>query len=151
MNPPGAFSSAITGMALGEQVGYANFGAGHHAILWRGTPESAVDMHPPWLFGVSELRATCGSAQVGVVQGGTAGIWFGTPGSFVDLAQFLPSGYGASVATSVAELNGTFYVGGYAYRAGTLDREAILWIGIPAPASAPVLLAAGVLAWRRRR
>jgi hypothetical protein len=50
----------------------------------------------------------------------------------------------------VAELNGVYYVGGYA-RAPDLHTEAFLWVGIPAPASVVPLAAAGVLACRRRR
>jgi hypothetical protein len=156
MNPTGAISSAIEGMVPGEQVGFANFGSGNRAMLWRGTPQSAISLHPEGVAGVSGLYATVGSAQVGWANtyqyGLTAGIWFGTAESFIPLAPYLPPGYGSSSATSIAELNGTYYIGGYAYRIGTLDREAFLWVGqVPAPGAGAVLLGAGVLSMKRRR
>jgi hypothetical protein len=156
MNPTGAISSAIEGMVPGEQVGFANFGSGNRAMIWRGTPQSAISLHPEGVAGVSGLYATVGSAQVGWANtyqyGLTAGIWFGTAESFIPLAPYLPPGYGSSSATSIAELNGTYYIGGYAYRIGTLDREAFLWVGqVPAPGAGAVLLGAGVLSMKRRR
>jgi hypothetical protein len=156
MNPPGAFSSVIEGMVPGEQVGYATFVSGSVAMLWRGTPQSAISLHPTGLAGVSGLRATVGFAQAGWANtyqyGLTAGVWFGTAESFVPLAPFLPPGYSNSSATSIAELDGTLYVGGYAYRSGTLDREAFLWIGqIPSPGAAATLALAIVASAARRR
>ncbi|MEX2218286.1 MAG: hypothetical protein WD749_05950, partial [Phycisphaerales bacterium] len=80
-----------------------------------------------------------------------AGVWFGTPESFLSIHQYLPPGYFNSVATSVAVENGTLYVGGYAWN-GASQQEAFLWTGpIPAPGALLPLAAAGVFAWRRRR
>ena len=100
------------------------------------------------------MFATCGSAQVGkafvgLPQGG-AGIWFGTPDSFVSLAAYLPAGYVESTATSVAFDGQTYYVGGYATNVATNMHEAFLWVGVPEPAAGLVVLA-GMLGMRRRR
>ena len=148
-------SSEVFGMAGDQQVGRAlRSGQNIHAAMWHGTAASWVDLNPPGA-GVSELRGTCGSAQVGYANlfttGIGAGIWFGTPESFVNLGAFLPPGvYDYSAATSVVELNGTFYVGGYAHLIDGYN-QAILWTGVPAPGPLPVLAAA--LGWfaRRRR
>jgi hypothetical protein len=147
--------SDIRGMVPGQQVGYAFPQTGsEHAALWRGTPESFVDLNPAGA-GLSELRATCGSAQAGYANlvglGVTAGFWFGTPESFVPLAPYLPPGYFQSTATSVALVNGEYYVGGYARSIATHQDEAFLWIGVPAPGAAANLFASFALAAARRR
>jgi hypothetical protein len=155
LNPAGAMSSEILGMAPGIQVGEVGpSGGGQRAAFWHGTAASYVDMTPPGA-GTAMLNGTTPTAQVGAADlfsiGQTAGIWFGTPESFVPLAAYLPPGYSLSTATSVAELNGTYYVGGYALDSNLLP-EAFLWIGVPAPSSGLVLVAcAGALATTRRR
>ena len=146
--------SGITGMVEGQQVGAARRVTGNtHAALWRGTPQTYLDLAPP-NSGFSILYGTCGSAQVGYANtlslGITAGIWFGTPESFVPLAPYLPAGYYESIATSVAEVNGTFYVGGYATNATSGSHDAFLWVGVPAPASG-LILGAGLVLRRHRR
>jgi hypothetical protein len=156
LNPAGALSSLVYGMAAGQLVGAvgpANGGA--RAALWPSIGAPYIDLNPPGII-YAALYATCGDAQVGSAStnqfGTTAGIWFGTPGSFVALNAYLPPGaYAGAVATSVAESNGIFYVGGYAYSAATGRQEAILWVGIPTPSGAPVLLASALFASRRRR
>ncbi|MEX2218956.1 MAG: hypothetical protein WD749_09370 [Phycisphaerales bacterium] len=153
LHPAGGLSSRIFGMAPGEQVGVARFfGSNDHAALWRGSAASYLDMNPPGA-GLSTLNATCGVAQVGYANlGGVngAGVWFGTPESFLSLHQFLPHGYFQSVATSVVVEGGTLYVGGYATTPS--GDEAFLWTGpIPAPGALGLLVGAGLLAARRRR
>jgi hypothetical protein len=151
LNPPGSSASHIFGMIPGQQVGYATFEpfGVDHAAIWSGTAEGWVDLNPP--NSTSQLYATCGSAQVGILNGGHAAIWFGTPGSVIDLHSLLPSVYYYSVAYSVYEQNGTFYVGGAAMQANH-GSEAFLWVGtVPAPSSLVLLGGAGaILAWRRR-
>lgn len=147
--------SDVFGMAPGQQVGYAGrIGQNHHAALWTGSAESHIDLNPP-IAGFSVLLATCGSAQVGYastnLHGVTAGDWFGTPESFVPLAPFLPPGYGQSIAPSVAFDGSQYLVGGYARNLATNRDEAFLWIGVPGPGSAAVLIGAGAWAVRRRR
>lgn len=122
--------------------------------MWRGTAESYTDMNPPGV-GASQMYATCGSAQAGYGylpgSGITAGIWFGTPESSVPIGSLLPAGYYQSVATSIAEENGVFYVGGYARNSATGQDEAFLWTGAPAPATLASLAVAAAVASRRRR
>jgi hypothetical protein len=151
----GYAESWITAMAEGQQVGAANAGSTtmNHAALRTGTPESFLDLHPAGYIS-SELLGTVGGAQVSFVYTGQthAGIWFGTAGSFLRLSQFLPAGYYDSKATSIATDGQDFYVGGYATNAATGYRDAFLWVGtVPAPSTMGVLMAAGVLASRRRR
>jgi hypothetical protein len=151
LSPSGSNASMIRGMAAGQQVGWAGRpGQNPHAAMWQGTAQSWLDMNPPG-YGTSEILATCGSAQVGDAGFQIAGIWFGTPDSFISLAQFLPPGYSLSTATSIAELNGVFYVGGFAVNDATQHGEAFLWIGIPAPSAALPLLLGAILAPRRRQ
>lgn len=149
----GSNGALIRGMAAGQLVGIVGSGQGSIAALWPSIGASYINLNPPGVT-YADLTATCGSAQVGSAStnefGGTAAIWFGTPGSFVPLAPYLPPNYYASIATSVAELNGTFYVGGYAVNSITSFEEAILWVGVPEPASA-LVLGAGLWLRRRRR
>jgi hypothetical protein len=130
-------------MVPGQQVGFATFGSPglDHAGMWAGTAASWLDLNPPNSY--SRLMATCGTAQVGELDGFDAAIWFGTPGSMVDLHTFLPSGYSYSIATSVYESNGVFYVGGWAARSGGPSEEAFLWVGVPAPSGLAALSIAG--------
>ena len=152
----GFAESQIRGMAAGQQVGWAReAGSSQHAAMWHGSPASWMDMNPPGA-GTSVLNASSGSAQVGAANlggfYGDAGIWFGTPDSFVNLGSFLPSGmFFQSVATSVTELNGVFYVGGYASLASTGDNQAILWVGVPAPGASAIALLGLLMGARRRR
>jgi hypothetical protein len=143
-------------MAPGQQVGTAGFpGTTAHAGMWSGTPGSWVDLHPAnasysWGYG------TCGTAQVGaaVIPGAaSAVIWFGSAQSMVSLHQFLPAGeYFQSVAMGVSFFNGQFYVSGQATRTSDHVNEAWLWVGVPSPGGATVLLTfGGMLAARRRR
>jgi hypothetical protein len=157
LNPPGAYAG-IAGMFGNQQVGAAQStvpGSSGRAAMWNGTAESFRTMHP-FATGSSVLNATCGSAQVGYMNssqfsggGVRAAIWFGTAESVVDLSQFLPAGYGQSIATCVEERDGIFTVGGYVSY-GNID-QAFVWTGVPAPSSAMVLIAPALLAVRRRR
>jgi hypothetical protein len=150
---PSFGASEVRGMVPGQQVGFAETPTGAHAVLWRGTPESLTDLHPPGVPGVSELHATCGSAQVGLAPslefGNTAAIWFGTAESCTPLAPFVPAGY-ANASPSAVWFDGSRY-----FVAGTVNVEstthAFLMVGIPAPSSAAALALASLFAARRRR
>jgi hypothetical protein len=158
LNPLGYRASGIADMFGGQQVGsaYADIpGSSAQAGMWHGTPGSFRSMHP-FPIGLSEMYATCGSAQVGYMSspsfgggGIRAAIWFGTAESIFDLSQFLPAGYGQSIATCVEERDGVFTVGGYV-RYGSVD-QAFVWTGVPAPSTLLPLGVAGVVALRRRR
>jgi hypothetical protein len=145
----------VQGMVPGQQVGYAQIiGSSMRAALWSGTPESFVDLHPPGA-GLSRAYATIGSVQAGYANtaayGITAGIWFGTAESFFPLAPFMPPGYGQSVAYSISEHDGFYYIGGRA-RGPSGQDEAFLWIGpVPSPGVLPVFAFASAYVARRRR
>jgi hypothetical protein len=147
LNPTAASGSKIFGMASGQQVGFATFGVPgvDHAVMWSGSAASWTDLNPP--NSSSELTATCGTAQVGVLNGFDAAVWFGTAGSVVDLHSLLPQTYAYSVADSVYETNGTYYVGGWAHRNGGPSQEAFLWVGVPAPSGLAALSMAGVIGY----
>jgi hypothetical protein len=151
LNPASSIGSTIYGMVPGQQAGYATFGTPglDHAGIWSGTAASFIDLNPPG--STSQLTATCGTAQVGQVGGSDAAIWFGTAGSVVNLGSFLPPNFSYSVATSVFEQNGTFYVGGWGQQSSSAPQEALLWVGVPAPSELAVLGVAGIWAARRRR
>jgi hypothetical protein len=75
-----------------------------HAVLWNGTPESAVDLHPAGNFDMSIANDTDGANQVGFAREAGmlnphAALWSGSAASFVDLH---PTGYLFSEAMSVS-------------------------------------------------
>jgi hypothetical protein len=155
MNPPSASGSGILGITGNQQAGAMSFpgSLNEHAALWFGTPQSAIDLHPAQSgTGYSDLLATDGVFQVGVASIGTfghAGIWHGTAASFLDLHALLPPGYVSSSATSVDEYQGQTWVGGYATNS-LGNREAFLWVSVPAPASCGLLIFGALFAARRR-
>ncbi|MFN0131784.1 MAG: hypothetical protein ACKVW3_04505 [Phycisphaerales bacterium] len=154
--PPNALYCGVLGVGGGQQVGSVTFpGTPGHAVLWNNTPESWRDMHP-FTIGTSILHATTGTAQVGWsnVPGFSspqAGVWFGTPESFIRLSAFLPPGFGGeSIATSIIEDGGRYIVGGFADGPNG-QHHAFLWTrDIPAP-GAIALLVPLAFASRRRR
>jgi len=156
MNPPGGRESWITSMAPGVQAGWAirEGVPGKHAMLWNGTPQSFLDINPPDAL-ESQIFGTTGTRHVGWVAAqtwGGAAIWMdSTPQSAVNLAALLPGFYSGSEATGVYEENGQIFVSGWAYPAGGGNAQAFLWIHVPGPAGAAVLLAAGLIAAARRR
>jgi len=156
-SPPGAQWAGVLGVGGGQQVGSATFpGTQAHAMIWNGTPESWEDLHPLPGSGSSYLYATTGTMQVGSshVPGFSfphAGVWSGPAASFIDLNQFLPSGYGGeSLAASIIVDGGITYIGGYA-RGPSGQKEAVLWTLVPSPASGSVALGGLALLARRRR
>jgi hypothetical protein len=155
LTPAGYIGGAIYSMVPGQQAGMAQHAQGGvHAALWSGTAQSFVNMTPPGA-GLSFIYGTTGTAQAGYAFlfgiGNRAGVWFGTPESFISLADTLPSWYGESLATSITEHNGLYYVGGKARNLLTSRDEAFLWVGVPAPGTLSLLAAAAVLAMQRRR
>jgi hypothetical protein len=149
LNPSGADGSTIYGVVPGQQVGFAIFGSPSidHGVMWSGTASSWVDLNPPGSSSV--LRATCGSAQVGTLHGNNAAVWFGSAGSVINA--LLPPEYSYSIATSVYESGGMFYVGGWAERNGGPLQEGFLWVGVPAPSGLSFLCCATCLGGLRRR
>ncbi len=135
-DPGGSFkTSQINGMAPGAQVGSALLfqPLRDHAILWRDTPESWIDMHPSFHPNKnSYMFATTGDLHVGR-SSGRAGIWFGDdPDSFHDLHQYVPGSPGGSNADDIAIRAGRVYIAG---RATFTRTQAVVWIGTPVPAA----------------
>lgn len=69
----------------------------------------------------------------------------------MSLADFLPAHYVGSVATSIAFDGTRYFVGGYALNGVTGFDEAVLWVGVPAPATLGLLVGAELLAMHRRQ
>lgn len=84
----GVYVNAADGLAQGQQVGYAYEPADgkNHALLWKGTAASVVDVSP--LGANSGLMGTNGVYQVGFTTAGNTyhtGFWNGTASSWVDV------------------------------------------------------------------
>jgi hypothetical protein len=156
LHPPGTQSSQITEMASGVQVGWAFSLQGQRmAGTWNGSAETWRSLHPSGSFSHSQFWGTTGSIHAGELTalGGYthAAINWGSPDAWLDLHQFLPTGYtGHSRATSIHVDGSTVYVGGWA--GGTPGGyHAFMWVGtIPTPGTlAPLFITA--LAFGRRR
>ncbi len=130
MNPPGSTYSRIQGMAGDVQVGRGLFDGLNHACLWKGTPESFVDMHPSVAYD-SGLNDTTGRYHAGYITHGglgQAGLWIGDdPESFIDLHAMLGPDRYFSVAYGIAEHNGKPHVVGRAGHVNGISR-AVAWI-----------------------
>lgn len=160
LNPPiEGMASGIRAIGGGQQAGvitYPNTPQLGRAATWQGTAESWRDLHPFPSFGQSYLYGTTGTAQVGWsnVPGFSspqAGVWFGTPESFVRLSAFLPQGFGGeSIATCIIEDSGRYIVGGFADGPNG-QHHAFLWTrDVPAPGTVALLLPLALAARRRR-
>jgi hypothetical protein len=146
-----------------QQVGFAGLGEvinPAHAILWRGTGESAVDLNPAG-FASSYAMGTNGRQQVGhaTVESGNsmdpaleahAFIWSGTAESAIDLHSFLdPTKFTRSFAYSIDDFGNAY---GTAYDTAGVP-HAMMWSAVPEPSGLAVLAiaAAACLSRRRRR
>jgi hypothetical protein len=145
--------TTATGVSSGQQVGYGNVlvdeGVGRsHALLWTGTADTALDLHPVNLsqFTDSLATATNGNYQVGagasLTQPAHALLWNGTAESAIDLHVILPPGFSSSNAYSI-DATGTIY--GIAYDAANVS-HAVMWVPVPEPRAA-ILAIAGALAF----
>jgi hypothetical protein len=108
-----------------QQVGIFNA----HASLWRGTPDSRVDLDPGPASG--SISSVAGDVR-GAVQVGTigllfdlhhAGLWHGTAGSFVDLH---PPG---AVDSRALKTDGVLQGGAVAWTGSSF--HAAIWNGMP--------------------
>jgi hypothetical protein len=109
---PAGFVSSIAIATNGiQQGGWATDATGSmHAILWSGSAASALDLAPA---GYSDTRITGISTNFQAGDGWAGGaantpgtvhhglVWQGTPGSVLDLNQFLPVGYTHLTITGV--------------------------------------------------
>ena len=105
-----------------------------HALLWSGTAESAVDLHPAMLltFFASIANGIGGNQEVGVgyydllnQSLSHALLWTGTGSSVIDLH---PSMLGSFDISAANDTNGQFQVG-YISNSETLRQDAVLWTG----------------------
>ena len=126
LNPAGYSSSEAYGVGGRLQVGYAVLTSTnqYHAILWRGSATSKVDLTPPSVSS-AYVEATDGKTEVGggsVSTSNHAMLWRGTAKSMIDLnpSVFVKS-YGRGVLGNVQA--------GYAYISGQYYPHAIVWNG----------------------
>jgi probable HAF family extracellular repeat protein len=131
LNPAGYFSTTVTGLAAGRQVGFGyatkpNFTQQYHALMWSGSAQSMIDLNPLHFDG-SIAHAIDGLTIVGSGYrngvGSHALVWFGTPAVMRDLN---PPGYAGSEALAAA--NG--YQAGYVMVKG-VGPHAYIWHGSP--------------------
>ncbi len=146
---PSAYNQSYCfGVYHGQQIGYAEsiqyFTATQHALLWSGSANAFVDLHPPLAFSFSKGLGIFAGQQVGTVANvpygptNTSGyettdhavMWSGTAASAIDLH---PYGFDASAAVST---NGV-QQGGWGYSAaaaGGSYLHAMMWYGSAASA-----------------
>jgi hypothetical protein len=128
LHPPEMADSQLGGIDGDTQVGLGYDGAAgtYRALLWYGSQESVVQLHPTG-YEFSAARAVDGATQVG--EGGIghsvhAMLWHGTAASAVDLH---PAGYHWSEANGV---DGANQVGAGGPGPGfPVDPHALMWSG----------------------
>jgi len=85
-------------------LGRPNGIAGQHALLWKGSAASVVDLHPSG-FVDSEAKGVSHRRQIGDGNGEDghvhALLWSGSAASVVDLNVFLPAGLTEAIATGI--------------------------------------------------
>ncbi len=156
LSPPDMFSDAYD-IEGDDIVGTTYFGrpnAEHgHAWLWRGLGQEQIDMHPGEEWDWSAAYITAGGYQIGTVHGlvgGRSALWHGSASSFVDIQQFIPSGYGQASARGVAVWNGFVYVVGNVTKDGW-QHAFLLKTPVPEPRCIYVVSAlVGIALFRRR-
>lgn len=131
LHPRGLVESEARGISAGQQVGdiWVPPGTGEtHAVLWRGSAASMVDLHPRGFPEGSEALGVCGGQQVGAgfldIDGNRilhALLWRGSVANVVDLH---PRGFQQSVAVGTS---GDQQVGDGDW--GYLQPHALLWRG----------------------
>ena len=159
--PANSTSSQVNVVNQGEAGGYATFGTNtfSQAGIWTNdTAGSWINLAPAGSRSsyVSDLN---GNYQIGTVTSGTSGpdhaaFWMGTAGSYVDLNQFLPSGYNlySEANAMYVDPTGGIWIIGNGGNFNTNVASAFVWHYTPSPE--PCSLAAlgvGVIALLRRR
>ena len=134
LNPVGWYSfgegiSATTQVGYGATVSDVN---AQHALLWNGTADSFVDLHPAG-FSTSMAYATSGATQVGLASKSApngsilthAMLWNGSAASAIDLNS---AGLQYSKALGVS---GAIQVGSGSSSATGSPEHALMWSGSP--------------------
>jgi hypothetical protein len=91
MTPSGYGWSYISGADEGAQVGRAQIGGEHHAILWGGSAEAFTDLNPTGSTS-SEAVDTEAGLQLGRTGASTA-LWAGVADDWLDLSAKVPAGF----------------------------------------------------------
>ena len=125
-----------------------------HAWLWRNLGAEQVDLQPAGTWRWSRALRTDGTYQIGTVVGPSGehgALWKGTAESFVDLQQFIPSGYGTAAVHGVGEWNGYLYVTGRVVNSDNHVHAFILTTPVSEPCTlivCSIVLCASLLKWR---
>jgi hypothetical protein len=122
------FSTEQGGYFVGPSTG------GHgHAVLWKGTAASAVDLNPNATFSVSEVKAVRSGLQVGSATPLTtpsrtqAIAWHGTAGSWINLHSKLPAPFNLwhSYAEGIDEMGN---ITGFILNPAATDARPVVWV-----------------------
>jgi hypothetical protein len=140
-----------------QQVGSGDAAAYTHALLWSGSYDSAIDLHPTNLIGIATTSVaydTNGFQQVGYWLGTAtqnnqhALLWSGSANSAVDLHALLPANYTSSTAYAIDAAGDVF---GMAVDNASVS-HVVEWVAVPEPASLSVLgIGSTILLTRQRR
>jgi hypothetical protein len=148
LHPRGFISSDALGTSGGEQVGRGiplggsldtdNSPGTYHALLWRGSAASVVDLHPHG-FTSSFASGVSGGEQVGWGYGPATGgnrhalLWRGSASSVMDLHTFLPPDF---VSSAALDIDAAGDVVGLASGSNISISHAFLWKRrVPKPAA----------------
>jgi hypothetical protein len=157
LTPSGFPESFAVDISGSQQVGYGITLTGNsHALIWYGSAASVVDLNPNG-FTSSSSFATNGTQQVGKGNGSITGgqthgiVWNSTAEDYVDLHQFLSSGFVISYARGIDDKGNI--VGNATDSLG--NSHAILWQPVPVPEPAAfVMLGMAAISlcfvWRRK-
>lgn len=135
IHPGGFLDSSVRGTSGTQHIGWASQSDGTSAcVLWNGN-NSPVSLHPAGYF------ASRGFAINGGVQGGDASLslngpvhamlWFGTPGSAVDLHALLPAQFTDSTVLAVDGSGNAFGVATTTDQDGFPVQYAVKWMVNP--------------------
>ena len=141
LTPPDVMGGLVLGMSGDQQTGHVILAERTtHAMLWRGTAESAVNLHPLSGFFSTTAEDTNGRHQVGYGLGPATGgenhalLWSGTNVP-LDLHGFLPAGATSSVARGIDEQGNVVGQATFGQSA-----RAVIWVYVPDPTGSVAFL-----------
>ncbi len=154
LHPAGYASSRAWATSVAHQVGSVVVsGSTSRAAMWSGSASSFVDLHPAGAQ-LSEVLDVDGDYQVGYARFDgldRAGVWMGSSQSWVDLGALITFEGAYSQATGISVAGDSVRVSGWWAVPGWDVQPVVFELVVPTPASAAVLLGAGVFSVRRRR
>jgi hypothetical protein len=160
LHPASGYSeSAAVSIDGDRQAGWGLVSGNRHALMWSGTADSVVDLHPAGYLS-SMIHGASGGRQFGsavrlvtaVDRPQYAMVWDDTAGSAINLGELLPAGYGNSYAIGT-DAEGNVYGAAWVVPPGGPPGggyRAIMW-AVPEPAAAALLVIPGLLVMRCRR